>query len=68
MAFTQINGNTYILGSSVFYKEFPEFIKHAQAYTEALGRSKQSRIWIEPKASGKSIVQVFEANSRTQRN
>jgi predicted phage terminase large subunit-like protein len=60
MAFTQINGNTYILGSSVFYKEFPEFIKHAQAYTEALGRSKQSRIWIEPKASGKSIVQVLK--------
>lgn len=60
MAFTQHKGNTYILGSSVFYKEFPEFIKHAQAYTEALGRTTKSRVWVEPKASGKSIVQVLK--------
>lgn len=60
LAYTVIGGFYYLLGSSVVHKEFTEFCTHLVKYTEAMGRTIRSRIRVEPKASGKSIVQALK--------
>lgn len=45
------------------YKEFPELIKHTQNYVSVHG-SKQSRVYVEPKASGKSMVQTLNRETK----
>ena len=39
--------------------EFPDLIKHIIKFVEKNGYGSQSRIFVEPKASGKSIVQTL---------
>jgi predicted phage terminase large subunit-like protein len=41
------------------YKEFPDLVKFIQEWVKKNGYSNQSRIFVEPKASGKSIVQTL---------
>jgi predicted phage terminase large subunit-like protein len=43
--------------------EFPELVEKIKQFTEANGYSSRSRIYIEPKASGKSIVQQLRRNT-----
>ena len=42
------------------HKEFTEFCSHLEKWTLAIGRDTKSRVRVEPKASGKSIVQVLK--------
>ena len=39
--------------------EFPDLVKHIVKFVEKNGYSSQSKIFVEPKASGKSIVQTL---------
>ena len=39
--------------------EFPELVKHIKLFVEKNGYTSQSKIFVEPKASGKSIVQTL---------
>lgn len=57
LAFTVYDGQTFILGYSKGWKEFPDFCKHLQDYTLEMGRTDASRVWVEPKATGLSIIQ-----------
>tara|TARA_R110000803_G_scaffold47989_1_gene99818 strand:+ start:413 stop:1849 length:1437 start_codon:yes stop_codon:yes gene_type:complete len=41
------------------YKEFPELVKFIPQWVTKNGYTNQSRIYVEPKASGKSIVQTL---------
>lgn len=47
----------YIVNISETWQEFPELCKYVPEYTTLNGYSNKSRIWVEPKASGKSLVQ-----------
>lgn len=61
MMSTKYYENTlYIKNSSQFWLEFPDLIKQIPEYTQANGLSNRSKILIEPKASGKSVVQSFK--------
>jgi predicted phage terminase large subunit-like protein len=60
LAYTVIGGFYYLLGSSIRLMEFPQFCNHLQQWTEAMGRTVKSRVRVEPKASGKSIVQALK--------
>jgi predicted phage terminase large subunit-like protein len=39
--------------------EFPDLVKHIIKFVNKNGYNKQSKIFVEPKASGKSIVQTL---------
>jgi predicted phage terminase large subunit-like protein len=39
--------------------EFPELVKHIKLFVNKNGYTSQSKIFVEPKASGKSIVQTL---------
>ena len=56
--------NMYIRGFSKVHMEFPELLKHLQKYTKAMDYSFRSRIYIEPKASGLSIVQQLKRKTK----
>lgn len=57
MAYCTDGVNLYILNSTSVYKEFPALCAWIPEWTSTYGYSHQSKIWIEPKASGKSVVQ-----------
>lgn len=58
------NGKVYILNIAEVYLIFPELIKFVQSYVGINGYTRQgSMIWVEPKASGKSLVQSLRNNS-----
>jgi len=42
------------------YKEFPELVKFIPQWVQKNGYTNRSRIYVEPKASGKSIVQTLK--------
>lgn len=52
--------NLYLLDSEQVWKEFPHLIKHIRSYVPRLGGSYQSKLLIEPKASGLSIIQTLK--------
>lgn len=60
IAVTKIENKLYILNASEVRLEAPELIDYIETWTEENGYTRQSRIKIEPKASGKSIVQMFK--------
>lgn len=45
------------------YLEFPELIEYIQEFCRKNGYSKKSRVYVEPKASGKSIVQTLRRST-----
>jgi len=53
----------YIRSIEAVRMEFPELVEKIKQFTEANGYSSRSRIYIEPKASGKSIVQQLRRNT-----
>ena len=54
------NDKLYIKESKAVRLEFPELIKEITKFCYDNGYSNQSRIYVEPKASGKSIVQQIK--------
>lgn len=60
VACTKIDNKLYVLNAAEVRLEAPELIDYIVTWTKENGYTKQSRIKIEPKASGKSIVQMFK--------
>jgi predicted phage terminase large subunit-like protein len=46
--------------SEAKWLEFPDLVKHTMAFVLQHGYDNRSRVLIEPKASGKSVVQSFK--------
>lgn len=60
------NNSLYIVDFTEVWMDFPSLVKYIQEYVMRFGYSQSSRIIIEPKASGLSIVQ--QLRSQTQLN
>lgn len=63
MCATYHNERVYIKKVEEVRLEFPELIKYIQDFVESNGYTNQSRIYVEPKASGKSIIQQLKRNT-----
>ena len=57
------NNELYIREVKAVRLEFPELIKEIQQFTAVNGYTNRSRIYVEPKASGKSIVQMLKRST-----
>lgn len=57
MAYSQKGKSLYIHNVATVRKEFPDLCRYIQSFVQANGYSSESRVYIEPKASGLSIVQ-----------
>lgn len=57
------NNELYIKEVKAVRLEFPELIKEIQHFASVNGYSNSSRIYVEPKASGKSIVQMLRKST-----
>lgn len=55
-----INNTLYIKEVSAVRMEFPELLKEIQKFVERNGYNHSSRIYVEPKASGHSIIQQLK--------
>lgn len=53
----------YILDCHEVWLEFPELLKHIQSHVQKYQYSQNSKILIEPKASGKSLVQQLKIST-----
>lgn len=60
IAYIKDGANFFVLNCEVYYLEFTEQIKFIKEFTKKNGYSSRSIIRVEPKASGKSIVQVVK--------
>lgn len=58
------NNELYIREVKTVRMEMPELIKEIPKFCELNGYTHRSRIYIEPKASGKSIVQMLKRTTR----
>ena len=56
--------NVYIIHSTSVYKEFPALCTWIPEWSSIYGYSHQSKIWVEPKASGKSVVQQVKQTTK----
>lgn len=64
IAYTELMGEYIIRDAESLNLEFPELVKHLPAYAARNGAGPRSRIEIEPKASGKSLVQTLKRHTR----
>ncbi len=60
---TRINQTLYITNVAQVWLEFPKLIEFIKSFTQANGFNYSSKIFIEPKASGKSIVQELKSKT-----
>ena len=60
LAYTFRDNKWQIIDCVNVYKEFPELVKFIPQWVTKNGYSNRSRIYVEPKASGKSIVQTLQ--------
>lgn len=63
IAYYKEGENIYILNVQSVWKEFPEFITWLKMFVISNGYSNRSMIRVEPKASGKSIVQQIKSGT-----
>ena len=59
LAYIYKNNVWQIIDCINVHKEFPELVKYIPQWVQKNGYTPQSRIFVEPKASGKSIVQTL---------
>ena len=59
LAYTYKDNKWQIIDCVNVYKEFPDLVKFIQQWVAKNGYTNRSRIYVEPKASGKSIVQTL---------
>ena len=59
LAYTYKDNKWQVIDCINVYKEFPELVKFIQQWVQKNGYTNRSRIFVEPKASGKSIVQTL---------
>tara|TARA_Y100000592_G_C5453580_1_gene310112 strand:+ start:394 stop:1851 length:1458 start_codon:yes stop_codon:yes gene_type:complete len=57
------NNHLYIKEVRAVRLEFPELIKEIESFAMINGYTNRSRIYVEPKASGKSIVQMLKRST-----
>lgn len=60
MQFGTYNNEMYVRHATGVFKEFPELVKHTIAFSSLHGYTSKSMIYVEPKASGKSLVQQIK--------
>ena len=63
LAFAVKDNEFYIRSVEEKYLEFPELLKYITLFSKRNGYDRSSRIYVEPKASGKSIVQTLRRNT-----
>jgi predicted phage terminase large subunit-like protein len=59
----KVGNFAYILDVSVVRKQFPDLIAYIPKFVEKNGFEAHSKIYVEPKATGISIVQQIQANT-----
>ncbi len=59
----KIGNFAYIIDAEKVLLEFPDLIRHIKTYVLKTGYEKQSKIYVEPKATGKSIVQQIKRDT-----
>jgi predicted phage terminase large subunit-like protein len=59
LAYTYKNNKWQVVDCVNVHKEFPELVKFIPQWVKKNGYTPKSRIYVEPKASGKSIVQTL---------
>lgn len=59
MAFAKVGEQMVIRSCVSVWKEMPELMKYTQQFVDANGGSHQSKVYIEPKASGLSLKQTL---------
>ena len=59
LAYYELNGLTYITNVEAVRMEFPDLCNYIKGFALRNGLTRASRIFVEPKASGKSIVQAL---------
>ncbi|WP_375436660.1 phage terminase large subunit [uncultured Hymenobacter sp.] len=64
MASAYIDNTLYVRNASEFRLEFPELCEKLPKYVEAHGYTSQSKLHIEPKASGKSLHQTLKRQTK----
>jgi len=57
------NNNHYLINCAARWLEFPELVRFVKEWVVHNGYSNRSRIFVEPKASGKSIVQQLKSQT-----
>ena len=60
LAYTFKDNKWQIIDCVNVYKEFPELVKFIPQWVAKNGYTSRSRVYVEPKASGKSIVQTLK--------
>ena len=65
LAYIFKNNKWQIIDCINVYKEFPELVKFIPTMGSEKWIYNRSRIYVEPKASGKSIVQTLKKRNRT---
>ena len=60
LAYTYKDNRWQILDCINVYKEFPDLVKFIPQWVVKNGYTNRSRVYVEPKASGKSIVQTLK--------
>lgn len=60
LAYYTQNNNLFITGVTSVWKEFPDLISWLPTWAKERGYLPQSKIYCEPKASGKSVVQTIK--------
>lgn len=63
IAFAEYNNDFLIRSADTQYLEFPELCRALPSFVHQNGYSKKSIVEIEPKASGKSLVQTLRKNT-----
>lgn len=63
LAYCEIDGHFYFRNVVQKWMEFPQLCQYIREFTMANGYTEKSRIWVEPKASGKSIVQQLRGTT-----
>lgn len=54
------NGQLYVLNVDSFHKTLDQFLDYFQGYATSMNRKGDSAVYIEPKASGKSMVSMLK--------
>lgn len=63
-AFDNFDRTLYIVGAWHGWLEAPALLKHIQMYFTQVGGSNQSRVKIEPKASGQSLIPLLRSMTK----
>lgn len=60
----KIGNLAYIIDASKVWMDFPDLIPHIKKYVHRTGYEPQSKIYVEPKATGKTIVQQIKRDTQ----